>query len=417
MGFVARFVRASFQFLVQSIIALVACRPCRRRANPTGFAVQDLIDEGKDHMKNKDWQEAIATYSKAIKLMPEVATPWVCRSCVYWELHDWQQALRDAVRAVQLEPENPRALYAKALALSKLYKIEEALEACDDGLAVVPDSKELQDLQKSLQSSKAKQEQEKEDKAKEEQEDETKAKKKEEAAKASKSTPAAPAPKPKPVAKPAAKASTGDFGYSKWANMEFSSSDDEDKKGEKKKKAAFDWSGPNPPMEERLNFVEDMLELCRKHQKEGSVYFGKKTVSPRTQLPPDHKRSVGVLSVKELAKFKCSHSRMLVSIYGDIYDVSARPDLYGYGPKSHHSGHDITWAVVTGEESAKNFDRFYDIFKLDEDHRNRYMQIICQRMVAFEEEFGEAVGRLQPFVDEQDLPPPPTEEIEECNQQ
>jgi len=163
--------------------------------------------------------------------------------------------------------------------------------------------------------------------------------------------------------------------------------------------------------------TEDMLEVCRNAAEAAGAYFPAPASQRTPRLPLDHQKSVGVLTVEQLGKYSCSNERMLVSIYGDIYDVSSRPDLYGYGPKSAHSGRDITWGVVTGEETVENCNRFYDIFKLDQDHLGRYLQIVCHRMVAFESEFGEPVGRLEPFVNEWDLPPAPKEEIEECKQQ
>eukprot|EP00930_Biecheleria_cincta_P051068 TRINITY_DN3622_c0_g1_i3.p1 TRINITY_DN3622_c0_g1~~TRINITY_DN3622_c0_g1_i3.p1 ORF type:complete len:293 (+),score=66.44 TRINITY_DN3622_c0_g1_i3:65-880(+) len=219
--------------------------------------------------------------------------------------------------------------------------------------------------------------------------------------------------------------------YSRFADIV--DSDEEKEKEEAAKNAADEdeeetaiqalgWDGSNPSAAERLQMCNDMMELCRNTFKETRSKLGASgpdtSVTKALKLPKDHKKKFdGVISVDELAKYSCSSDRMLVSCLGDVYDVSSRPDQYGYGAKSFQAGKDITWCVVTGKETPKNCNRFYDIFKLDTDHLSRYLQIVCGRLVSLEEEFGEPVGRLDKFAKERTLPPPPTDEVEECKQQ
>ena len=63
----------------------------------------------------------------------------------------------------------------------------------------------------------------------------------------------------------------------------------------------------------------------------------------------DHLKVIGTIDLQQLSKYSCSNDRMLLSCHGDIFDVSSRPDLYGWGPKSWQAGKDITWSVVTGK--------------------------------------------------------------------
>lgn len=381
------------------MLSWLPCSACRRRCDPNKAAAKEHRAKGHNYVKKQEYQDALTAYSKAISSDSGDATLWVCRASVYEALQDWQQSLRDANRAVQLDPANQRAIYAKVLALRKMGKIEEALTECQKVSEVLRHSSCLEEMRSELQEVAEKE------------------KKNREAAQMEKEAPSRCQARgsvgrevQRAGAKPAVKADSLDY-------RRFNNIVDSDEEAEEKPLGAEAWTGPNPTLEERLGLTEDMLEVCRKSQQETARYFSDKQTSVRTKLPPDHKRPVGVLTVKELGEYKCSSDRMLVSIYGDIYDVSARPDLYGYGPKSFHAGKDITWGVVVGKESAENCNRFYDIFKLDDDHRNRFLQIICQRMVSFEDEFGEPVGRLEAFVQERDLPPAPKEEIEECTQQ
>ncbi|CAK0860112.1 unnamed protein product [Prorocentrum cordatum] len=173
--------------------------------------------------------------------------------------------------------------------------------------------------------------------------------------------------------------------------------------------------------EQRLQVVEEMLELCRKAHAEArsAAPDGSREAprAPAAKLPATYRQPVGVIGTADLARFGCSSDRMLVSCYGDIFDVSGRPDLYGSGKLSWHAGKDITWVVVTGDETPGNCNRFYDIFKLDQDRLARFMQIICWKLVSLEDEFGEPVGRLEPFMKEDELPPPPEGPAQECRQQ
>jgi len=213
--------------------------------------------------------------------------------------------------------------------------------------------------------------------------------------------------------------------YSRFANL--ADSDDENAEDSKAVQHGAEapdllkskWKGTNPSEQERMIIVDDMMEMCRRSYEEMKQQFAQNAEKPtcNAKLPTDYKKPVETLSLAQLAKYKCSNERMLVSHYGDIFDVSSRPDRYGYGPQAFQSGKDITWCVITGKQTVENCNRFYDIFKLDQEHLGRYLQIICQRLVSMEDEFGEPVGRLKNFVNERDLPPAPTEEIPECNQQ
>lgn len=325
-------------------------------------------------------------------MKPKEAAYWLNRSIAFRQLEDWDQAERDAAQAVQLQPENDKAIYGRAFALQKLGKTAEALSACEDGLKLDLDHKPLLHLRLQL---------EREEKAA--QEKNGKKESKDVAESEGKSQQSA-----KATAKPLAK--KHDIDYSKWAALEDSDDEDGGEEADNSQEGGEELSSED-------QMVQDMLDQCREWAKETSSLLGGTQPPGKVKLPADYKKKVGTLSMSQLAEFTCSNDRMLVSVYGYIFDVSARPDQYGYGPKSYHAGKDITWGVVVGKESTENCNRFYDIFKLDSDRMGRYLQIICQRVVSFENEFGKPVGRLEPFVNEKYLPPPPTDEIEECNQQ
>lgn len=135
-------------------------------------------------------------------------------------------------------------------------------------------------------------------------------------------------------------------------------------------------------------------------------------------IPADYRKHIGVISAENLGKFTCSRPRMLVSVYGDIFDVSNRSDQYGSGNKSMYSGKDVTWELIMGDDSNKHFNRFYDIFKQEKAILERMLRVICHWLICFEENHGKPIGRLDKFNFERDLPAPPIGDYKEpCKQQ
>ncbi|CAJ1412501.1 unnamed protein product [Effrenium voratum] len=212
--------------------------------------------------------------------------------------------------------------------------------------------------------------------------------------------------------------------YSRFDNIEDSEEEKEDDKAEPQEPEPPEPEEPktgtkNFSQEQRKELKEKFLKLSRNMNKEASrAPLPEEPAAPKARsLPKDHMKPVGTISPPELAKYSCSNDRMLLSCYGDIFDVSSRPDVYGWGPKSWQAGKDITWSVVLGQEKPDQCNRFYDMFKLDANHLSRYLTLVCNRLVALQEEFGKPVGRLDKFVHEESLPAAPHQEIEECKQQ
>lgn len=132
-------------------------------------------------------------------------------------------------------------------------------------------------------------------------------------------------------------------------------------------------------------------------------------------LPPDFRKPVGLLTSLQLADYHCDSPRLLISLYGDIFDVSDRPDKYGKdGPYYYFSGRDITWGLVTGQDTEDMVNQFYDLFKMEEKQISKKLQCVCSWLGFYEVEYGKSVGRLAEFEAEQDLPAPPAQNDEQC---
>lgn len=132
-------------------------------------------------------------------------------------------------------------------------------------------------------------------------------------------------------------------------------------------------------------------------------------------LPEDFREPIGTITSERLGlQHNCNCPRLLISLYGSIFDVSDRPDKYGKGAPYHYfSGRDITWGLVSGQDSEDLVNLFYDLFKMEEAELTRKLQCICSWIGFYEVEYGKPVGRLAEFEAEDQLPAPPNH-TEEC---
>lgn len=133
-------------------------------------------------------------------------------------------------------------------------------------------------------------------------------------------------------------------------------------------------------------------------------------------LPCDYRKNVGVLSLPKLREFNSDCRRLLVSVYGDIFDVSDRPDKYGPdGPYSWMAGHDLTWGFVSGRDTPEQVDQCYDLWKVAPDFfRDEKLKLIYAWVGFYEYEYGDAVGRLDLYEREAGLKGPPMEDAQNC---
>jgi hypothetical protein len=105
---------------------------------------------GNDLVKNGDCSEAVLAYTAAIELNPKVSAFWLNRSIAQRQLHNWEAATSDAAMAVDLSAFNVKAHYSYALCLQHLKRYDQALAACEVGLALQADNKALIQIQREL---------------------------------------------------------------------------------------------------------------------------------------------------------------------------------------------------------------------------------------------------------------------------
>eukprot|EP01084_Bolivina_argentea_P079590 144346_1 len=119
-------------------------------------------------------------------------------------------------------------------------------------------------------------------------------------------------------------------------------------------------------------------------------------------------KAIGVITLNTLNRFSAGNEeRKLISIYGEIFDVTGKENKYGSnGIYCDLTGHDITLCVIFDKWDSKWIDKFVQL---------NYKQIQCVKdyIKRFKKEF-EAVGKLKNYQEIQsDWPKLTEEELEE----
>merc|ERR1712112_549477 len=125
-------------------------------------------------------------------------------------------------------------------------------------------------------------------------------------------------------------------------------------------------------------------------------------------LPSNYQEKIGVVTADEMYEMgNCNSDRRFLSVFGDIFDVSDRPDKYGKrGIYWELAGKDITYGLSIGNDTPQLANRFYDLYKA-EDPSSEIVGI-SGWLYHFKREYGPAVGKLKEYEDESyHLPAPP----------
>lgn len=108
-------------------------------------------EAGNAFYKNKEYEEAMAAYGRAIALAPESETAALCysnRSAVFQIQKKFAKAEKDALACLAIKPDFVRGYIRLALAQRKQGKYDDARSSVQDGLKRQPEDK---DLLKALQ--------------------------------------------------------------------------------------------------------------------------------------------------------------------------------------------------------------------------------------------------------------------------
>jgi len=399
---------------------------------------QELKAQGNEKFKGKLYEEALGFYNEALQLQPREPTIWLNRSIVNRHLGNWEDAQDDAELAAGMQPDNAKAHYSMALCLQQAGKLQTALVSCRAGLKVQPDNKALAQLLNVVKRQIAEL-------------DRGGAPPVNPAPAKAPQAPAAPADGPEEAAalrrsprrKPKAPASPSAEAQQQVDPNSCPVSRLKENELEDIKRQAmasmYSWKNGKPSHEEREAVKRMLTDSFRqkyselkvqsraasldtsqydKLQKQGLQLKGGHQHMKRpdhVDLPAKFQEPMGVITIDELKKYSWENPdrRYLISVYGNVFDVSDRPDKYGPdGPYTILTGADITWGLFAGVDTEDYVNRCYDLFKAKDMGKDKIAGV-CSWLAWYWTEYGDPVAQLEPFVREGDLPAPPLEEVDE----
>ncbi|KAI2648510.1 hypothetical protein H4Q32_018631 [Labeo rohita] len=112
-----------------------------------------LREEGNNHFKAGDVQQALSCYTKALKIsdcQSENAVLYRNRAACYLKLEDYTKAEADATKALDVDQGDLKARFRRAQALQKLGRLDQAFLDAQKCAQLEPKNKAFQDLLRQL---------------------------------------------------------------------------------------------------------------------------------------------------------------------------------------------------------------------------------------------------------------------------
>ena len=128
----------------QDIIQAAVERFTYKQQNQLEPATIELVESwfhlGLKQASAEDFQGAIASWEKALKLNPNLSEAWHNRGSALGRLGQYEVAIQSFDKAIELTPERYQAWNDRAHALYQLQKWQQAVESWDKAIAVTPDN-------------------------------------------------------------------------------------------------------------------------------------------------------------------------------------------------------------------------------------------------------------------------------------
>jgi len=370
----------------------------------------ELKEQGNVLFKKQEFTQALEIYNQAILLQPKDGSIWLNRSIVNRQLKNWADGEQDAEVACELQPSNPKAHYSRAVCHQQMGDLARALECCERGLAAQRENKALQQLQIDVRKALA-------------------------ARCQSAAKPKRAVVDAQPLrAKPPVEVDETACPVTRLG--------EQSKEEAKAISEAYQWKDRMPSEQERHTLktmmtdmfkqkYEELREQSSQHkaklqtdqyEKEQAMGLSLKgghqpMLRPNNvDLPETFRSPLGVIDLEKLTSYGIDNPerRYLISVYGNCFDVSDRPDKYGpEGPYNSLTGRDITWGLAAGVDTPDYCNKCYDLFK-GKDMGKDKIAGVCSWLAWYYTEYGEPVAKLDQYERESALPAPPLEEIDDA---
>jgi membrane protease YdiL (CAAX protease family)/Tfp pilus assembly protein PilF len=119
--------------LAFAAVAVVQAIPDAERS------VAGLMSRGNEHLARKEYDEAIAAYTRALRLDPGHAPAYTKRGEALIEKQEYDKAVRDLDRAIELDPDLGDAYFNRGLARQRLGLRRQAIADYDEAIRIDPD--------------------------------------------------------------------------------------------------------------------------------------------------------------------------------------------------------------------------------------------------------------------------------------
>jgi len=106
--------------------------------------VDGLFLRGLDQMNQRDFDEAIESFSQIIQKKPDFAEGWNKRATIYYLIGEYEKSLADCEEVIRRNPVHFGALSGFGLNYLQLDKPEQALDYFERALAVNPNLAQIQ---------------------------------------------------------------------------------------------------------------------------------------------------------------------------------------------------------------------------------------------------------------------------------
>ncbi|WP_419547895.1 tetratricopeptide repeat protein, partial [Microcystis sp.] len=95
--------------------------------------------KGLIHQMGKEYEQAIASYDKALEIKPDDHDAWYGRGFALDDLGRFEDAIASYDRALEIKPDDHQAWYNRGIALRNLGRLEQAIASYDRALEIKPD--------------------------------------------------------------------------------------------------------------------------------------------------------------------------------------------------------------------------------------------------------------------------------------
>ncbi|AKV66074.1 TPR domain protein component of TonB system [Microcystis panniformis FACHB-1757] len=96
-------------------------------------------EKGLIHQMGKEYEQAIASFDRALEIKPDDHQAWYNRGIALKNLGRFEQAIASFDRALEIKPDDHEAWYNRGVALGNLGRFEQAIASYDRALEFKPD--------------------------------------------------------------------------------------------------------------------------------------------------------------------------------------------------------------------------------------------------------------------------------------